>query len=476
MEYSQKKAGKPIKPKKQSTFDLVVMKKYLLLIFAFLTISFGGTAQEVLPLTLKESLSYSLQNNVNVKNAQLETLISKATVKETTATGLPQINGTYEFNYNPSIPVMFLPNEPPFGDPSIPGDVIPARFGLSYSSALGANMTQMIFDGSFFVGLRAAKTYRQLTDLDLVKTENDVIESVKKAYFGVLVNQERIRLSQANLARIDTLLNETRALNEAGFAEKIDVSRIQVQRNNTYSQLERSLTALEVSKQILKIQMGMPMEYDVELTETLLELNPREELDALLVEEGIERVEVSQLQTNLELTHLDLKNNQAQYMPTIDFVANARRSGAGNTMDAVFSKQNWFGSSLLGVSMSIPIFDGLSKSARIQKNRIQMMQLENQKFFLNENIKNEIYTAKTNLKNDLTILEVQQENLDLAQEVYDIAKIKYNEGVGSNLEVVEADAALIEAEINYLSALYDGLVAKVDLEKALGLLKINNLN
>ncbi|WP_035464074.1 TolC family protein [Algoriphagus vanfongensis] len=452
------------------------MKNYLLLVFAFLSMVVAGNAQETLPLTLQEALNYSLENNVNVKNAQLETLISKATVKETTAEGLPQVNGSYEFNYNPSIPVMFLPNEPPFGDPSIPGDVIPARFGLSYSSSLGANLRQMIFDGSFFVGLRAAKTYRQLTDLDLVKTENDVIESVKKAYFGVLVNEERIRLSESNLARIDSLLEETRALNEAGFAEKIDVSRIQVQRNNTYSQLERSLTALEVSKQVLKLQMGLPMEYDVELVETLLELNPIDEINALMVDEGIERVEVSQLETNLELTRLDLKNNHAQYMPSIDFVANAQRSGAGNTMDAVFNSDNWFGSSLLGVSMSIPIFDGLSKSARIQKNRIQLQQLENQRFFLNESIKNEVFTAKTNLKNDLNILRVQQENLDLAQEVYDMAKIKYNEGVGSNLEVTEANADLIEAEINYLSALYDGLVAKVDLEKALGLLKTNNLN
>ncbi|HCH43339.1 MAG TPA: hypothetical protein DEV63_02870 [Algoriphagus sp.] len=449
------------------------MKKYLLILLCLSLPVLHGNAQEIVRLTLEEALSYSLENNVNVKNAKLETLISKATVKETTATGLPQINGNFDLNYNPAIPIVFLPNEPPFGDPNVPGDVIPARFGVSYQSNLGVNMTQMIFDGSFFVGLRAAKTYKQLTDLDLVKTKVDVIESVKKAYFGVLVNEERIRLSRANLARIDTLLSETRALNEAGFAEKIDVSRIQVQRNNTATQLERSLTALEISEQILKLQMGLPMEYDLELGESLSQLNPIEEINALLEEEGMERVEVSQLQTNLELVQLDLKNNQSQYMPKIDFIANAQRAGAGNTFNTVFDKQNWFGSSLLGVSMKVPIFDGLSKSARIQKNRLQMMQLENQKFFLQESIKNEVYTAKTNLKNDLNILEIQRENLELAREVYDISKIKYNEGVGSNLEVVEADAALIEAEINYLTALYDGLVAKVDLEKALGILSTN---
>ncbi|MGM0944365.1 MAG: TolC family protein [Bacteroidota bacterium] len=446
------------------------MKKNLFAIWLFLSLPFAAMAQEQVLLTLEEALAISLENNVDVKNAKLETLISKATVKETTASGLPQITGTFDLNYNPAIPVVFLPNEPPFGDPSIPSDVIPARFGVSYQSSLGANVRQMIFDGSFFVGLRAAKTYKQLTDYDLEKTEIDVIESVKKAYYGVLVNEERIRLAQANLSRIDTLLNETRALNEAGFVEKIDVSRIQVQRNNSYTQLERSRAALEISNQILKLQIGLPQEYDLVLTEELKDLNTLREVVDLLNDPGSDRIEVKQLSTNIELVGLDLKNNQSQYMPTIDLVGNILRAGAGNDLSSVYNKQNWFGSSLIGVSMSIPIFDGLAKSARIQKNRIQMQQLENQKYFIQESIKNEVFSAKTNLKNDLAILQVQEENLELAREVFDMSRIKYTEGVGSNLEVVEADAALIEAEINFLSALYDGLVSKVDLEKALGIL------
>lgn len=452
------------------------MKKYLLGAFAFWLSFSAAKAQQVAELTMKEALEYALENNPTTKNARLELLISKATVKETTAQGLPQVTGSYNLDYNPKIPVVFLPNQPPFGDPTNPSDVLPARFGVSYSSGLGVNVTQMIFDGSFFVGLRAAKTLQELTGKDLQKAENDVVENVKKAYFGVLVNQERIRLAVANMARIDTLLKETKALNEAGFAEKIDVSRIQVQRNNIYTQVQRSQTALEISKQILKVQMGMPLEYDLVLAESLRDLNKEEDLARLLVEEGAERIEIQQISTQLELTGLDLKNNHAQYMPKINLVGNARRSGAGNEWGTVFSSDNWFGSSLIGVSMSVPIFDGFAKAARIQKNRVQINQLENQRLFLKESFKNELYTAKANLKNDLSILDVQEENLKLAQEVFQIARIKYNEGIGSNLEVVEADASLIEAEINYLGALYDGLISKVNLQKALGLLKTDLTN
>lgn len=446
------------------------MKKYLLLlVFVGLSAS-QAAAQQLVELKLSDAITYALENNPNAKNARLQLLISKATIKETTSLGLPQINGSYNLDYNPKIPVVFLPNQPPFGDPSNPSDVIPARFGVSYSSGLGVNVSQMIFDGSFFVGLRAAKTLLDLTNKDLKKAEIDVVENVKKSYLGVLVNQQRIRLAEANLARIDTLLKETSALHEAGFVERVDVSRVQVQRNNTYTQGQRSLTALDVSMQILKLQMGLPMDYEVLLTESLEELSPKEEALILLGEEGDERVELEQLSTQLTLAGLDLKNNHSQYMPKINFVGNARRSGAGNELTTVFNSDNWFGSSLVGLSMSVPIFDGFFKAARIQKNRVQINQLENQRSFLKESFVNELYTAKANLRNDLRILDVQQENLALATEVYQIARIKYKEGVGSNLEVVEADAALIQAEINYLGAIYDGLISKVNLEKALGLL------
>lgn len=450
-----------------------VMKNYLLILFTFFLSVSGLSAQEVVALNLRESLTYALENNVNAKNARLEMLISKATVKETTATGLPQITGAVNLNYNPTIPVVFLPNQPPFGDPTNPSDVIPARFGVSFQSGVAVNVTQMILDGSFFVGLKAAKTYQALTQLDVVKAENDIIENVKKAFFGVLVNQERIRLASANLSRIDSLLSETKSIFDAGFAEKIDVSRIQVQRNNTYTQLERSKTAYEISKQLLKLQMGLPPYYDINITETLGELNPEEELVGMLTMEGISRIEIDQLNTNMELTNLDLKYNKAQYMPTIDATGYIQRTGAGKTIENVYDSKNWFSSSLIGVRMEVPIFDGLAKSARIQKNRLQLNQLENQKIFLDDNIALEVYQARTSLKNDLNILDVQRENMALAQEVFDMAKIKYTEGVGSNFEVVEADASLIEAEINFLGALYDGLIAKVDLEKALGILRTN---
>ncbi|WP_370691927.1 TolC family protein [Rhodonellum sp.] len=439
----------------------------ILLGLIFISPSYG---QEVLVLTLEESVKYAIENNVDAKNAQLEVMASKGIIGENLAKGLPQITGNFDFTHNMLIPVVFLPNAGPFADPNIDSDVVPARFGVDFQSALGVRLEQMIFDGSYFVGLKAAKTLKMLTEFDKEKTENDIIEGVKKAYYSVLVNDERRKLVEANLGRLETLLHDTEALFEAGFVEKIDVSRIKVQRNNLNTELDKVVTGTAISVEMLKLQMGLPMNSTIEISEKLSDLNEKAEIASLLENDGYRRVEIDQLNTNLVLANLDLKNNQVQYMPKINGFLTYQRSGASLDFNSLWQSNNWFSVSTVGVNMSIPIFDGFSKSNKIKQNRVQIQQLENQKEFVESNIDIERFQAKANLNNSLKALSVQDENRQLALEVFQMAKIKYEEGVGSNLEVVEADSALKEAESNYFSALFDALISRVDLEKALGIL------
>jgi outer membrane protein len=444
------------------------------LFFSALFLSLPIYPQQRLLLTLEESIQYALENNADAKNAQLETMAAKALITERRAQGLPQISANMDFTYNAIIPLVFFPSEggliPP--DPSNPpaSDVIGVRFGVNYSSILAVRVNQMIFDGSYFVGLKAASTYKLMTEFDNEKSKIDVKESIKKSYFTVLVNEERRQIVEANLGRLDTLIKETQALFEAGFAEKIDVSRLKVQRNNLQTEMDKITTAEIVSVELLKLQMGLPLEYEIQLTESLRELNPQAEIAELLSYEGGRRVELDRLKTNIDLIGLDLKYNQSQYIPTIDFFGTYQRNAAAQTQGAIWEKDRWVTGSFIGLSLSIPIFDGLTKSAKIQQNRVQIKQLENQKHFLEENIEIEKIQSRTNLQNSLKSLAVQGENRELAMEVFRMAKIKFDEGVGSNLEVVEANSALKEAESNYFAALYDALIAKVDLEKALGLL------
>jgi outer membrane protein len=444
------------------------MVKYL---FVGLLILSGGEifAQETIELSLEESILYSLENNVEAKNAFLETVAAKAVIGERRSEGLPQINGNISANHNVVVPISPFPAI--FFDPEAPADeFIGVRFAPAYTANMSATVTQMIFNGSYFIGLRAAKTYRQLAEFDRQFTEIEVVENVKKAYYAVMVNQEREALVGANLNRVESLLNETQVLFEEGFAEKIDVSRIKVQYNNLKTESERARTATEVSKQLLKLQMGLPIQYEVRLTDRLTVMENDLEIELLLQEEGQRRIELDQVQTTYDLAKLDLRNTQILYLPRLDANYMHQRNTFGQSLGSIFSNE-WFTGAVLGVTLQIPIFDGLQKSYQVQQNRVQMKQLENQKEFLQENIEYQRIQAKANLKNSLNTLEVQRENRELAEEVFNIARIKFQEGVGSNLEVVDADAALKEAETNYYSALFDALIAKVDLEKALGILK-----
>ncbi len=431
---------------------------------------FSTQAQQVVELSLEESLRYALENNVDAKNAQLETLIAKATVVERRSEGLPQINANVDLTYNAAIPVVFVPNEGPFADPRVELDVLPLRFGVPLSSSVAIQATQMIFDGSYFVGLQAAKTYKMLTEYDRLKTEIDVKEGVKKAYYSVLVNDQRRQLIEANLERLEVLLRETTELYESGFAEKLDVSRVKVQRNNIKTELDKVYAATMISVELFKLQIGLPGNQEVYLTESLEDLNNRLDVEELMGMDGQRRVEIDQIDTNLDLVRLDLKNNQVQYIPRISAFATYQRNAASERLGDILQTNRWFTGAFIGGSLSIPIFDGLAKSARIQQNRVQIRQLENQSLFIDQNIELEKFQSKANLQNSLSALAVQEENMELALEVFEMTKIKYQEGVGSNLEVVEADSALKEAETNYFSALYDALIAKVELEKALGIL------
>ena len=330
----------------------------------------------------------------------------------------------------------------------------------------------MIFDGSYFVGTKTRpRPSKKLSEKDYIKSRQDVTEQITKAYYTVLVTQVALDLIDNNYQRLDTLLTETTLMYENGFAEKIDVNRIQVEFNNTETQKTRASRNLEQAYNILKFQMGMPLSQSIELAETI------EDIDFNVVEYNLadftyrDRIEVSQLEVTRALAELDLKNNKVKYLPSVDAFANLGALTATNTRGEVTDfGDNWLDYGYFGFRLNLPIFDGLRKSYLIQQNRIQLAQIDNDMRYLKYSIDLEQEQAKRDFANSLENLRAQEENMQLALEVYQTTNIKYQEGIGSNLEVVDAETSYKDAQSNYFNALYDVLIAKVDMEKALGIL------
>ena len=440
----------------------------------------AGIVQAQSAYDLQQRIDYALKNNVNVINAGLDQQMADAQVRQTMADGLPQINGNIDLAYNFKVPTSFLPAiliPEEFRDPSTPPDgFVPVNFSTKYTGAANISAQQMIFNGSYFVGLQAARTFTQLSYKKKIQTEIEVIEVVTKAYYNLLIMKEREELVDRNYARLDSLLNETQIMFDNGFAEKIDINRVKVQFNNISVQKQNFDNMLALSNDLLKFQMGMPLSAELQVTGTINDIDFRGIEEQIANEFNYDdRIEYQQLETNRDLVDLDIKNTRVQYLPRFDAYGTlGATSGAQSTSELFDVQDNWFELGVVGLKMNLPIFDGFRKSNMIQQKKIQRQQIDNSFEQMKNAIDLEIRQGITSYESAVDNMVVQKENMELAEEVYRVAKIKYEEGVGSNIEITNADADYKEAQTNYYDALYAALVAKVDLEKAYGKLRTDN--
>lgn len=450
--------------------------KPILLLGSFL-IALTASGQEKVDniFTLQQCLDFAYEHNENIIIANLEIDISKAKTGEYLSAGFPQVDATASVNKNFILRRTWI--DASNFNPSAPeGELIQLEFGTPYDAEYGIGLSQMIFNGSYFVGVKASKTYQELSRKDHIKSKIDVTESVTKAYYSVLVNRMLLETVDANFQRLDSLVRETSIMQENGFVELLDLNRTKVEYNNIKTQKTNSERAVEISVELLKFQMGMPVEHKLDIAEKLsdLEFNFEEELE--MNYSYSRRIEHSRLETQKLLGEMEMKNNKSQYLPNIDLIASwGMNAGVKDfsTLGEFGNDKVWTNYTLAGLSFKLPIFDGLYKAKKIQQNKIKLQQLEYQRFMLENSIQMEVNQMRKTMIMNLDLLRNQEENKQLAESVYNQTKIKYQEGVGTNLEVIDADNAFKQAQSNYLNALYDALIAHVDYQKALGILKID---
>ena len=450
--------------------------KPTIFIILFLIASLAvGQQDAVNRFSLQQCLAYAIKNNENVIVANLEMESAKAKTGEYISQGLPQVDVSAALNKNFIIRRTFLPANQ--FDPSAPEDqVIELAFGTPYTSEMGLNINQMLFNGSYFVGVKASKIYQQLSMKDHIKSKIDVAEAVTKAYYTVLVNKLTYETIESNYQRLDSLLRETEIMYKNGFAEQLAYNRTKVEFNNISTSKENALRAIEISTSLLKFQMGMPMSEKLDITDHLsdLQFNMKEELQ--MDYNFQRRIEYSKLETNKLLAEMDMKNNKSQYLPKLDLFfswgINAGVREFGDLGD-ITNRMVWPDYQLAGLSFSMPIFDGLYKNKLVQQNKIKIKQIEFQRKMLENSIQMEVDQYRKTLMNNLDQLSNQEENVKLAESVFSQSKIKYQEGVGSNLEVIDSDNAFKQAQSNYFNSLYDALISHVDYQKALGIIKID---
>ncbi|RAK01889.1 outer membrane protein TolC [Larkinella arboricola] len=455
---------------------LLPNKPFLLLL---LTGLLGSVmAQTPRDFSLNDAIHFATQQNINVKNTQLDALSAEARIREVKGLALPQVNVGASATYNAIIQKFIFPaggfgapvDSTATGGASSGDDVTAIPFGVKYQGSVAANVNQLIFDASYKIGLRAAATYRELAQKNITASKITVAEQVAKAYYGVLVSEERLKLLDINISRVDTLLRETRAMNTQGFVEKIDIDRLEVQLNNLKTDRQNVKNLVDLSYNLLKFQMGLPINAPIQLTDRI-EAYSQQDLERAAVLDSAfdygQRIEFSTLQTQITLADLDYQSIGKQYYPRLTAAATyGHNNGRNNFMD--FWTTQWFNSAAITLNLNVPIFDGFQKRYAAQQRKIAIDKARQTGELLKNSIDLQIRQATVTLTNNLQTLQSQKRNMDLAQEIVRVTRIKYKEGVGSNIEVLNAETSFREAQTNYFSALLDYMITKVDLDKALG--------
>ena len=425
----------------------------------------GDTATKA--FTLQAAIDYALAHNYTYLNADNDTKINSYKKKEIAAQYMPQINGTVDLRDNLVLPTQLVPGQF-FGYPA--GSYLPAKFGVSYNVTATANVSQLIFSTNYIMGVQSAKEMINLSQKSQLRSKVETAQNVSKAYYGVLVNRERIKILDLNIDRLKLLKDNTVALNQNGFAEKIDVDRLEVNYNNLLTEKEKTMRLVELSEVMLKFQMGYELKKPIQLTDDMSKIESGEDAKSISADniDITKRPEYMALQSQQKLNELDIKRNKLSYIPTLAGYGIFAEQFQKQQLD--FNSKNWFPYAFIGATLNFTIFDGLQQNWRMQQSRVNLMKTQNSFSLLKQSIDLEIQTATVNYKNALVSLQTQKKNIALARNVYDVTKKKYEQGIGSSLDMNTTENDLHTAETNYYNSLYDLIIAKIDYQKATGTL------
>ena len=444
-----------------------------------------SSAQQVHQLSVAQSVDYAMKNSAQVKNALIGIQIQHQTNREITANAYPQLNGGITINYFPKVPVQSFPNfiaaatygvlesegvKDGSGAPIIsPGDFgfIQAQFGTKFTGNAGVDLTQLLFDGQVFIGLQARSAAMDFARKSAEVTQEQIKANIYKVYYQIAVGRTQLGTFDANIQRLEKLLNDTREIYKNGFAEKLDVSKVDVSLTNLRTERARIENQLATGILGLKMLMGMPARDSLILTDSITDADVKEDiLEASYT--FADRKEIQQLEIAKKLGEFNLRRYKLTKVPTVAAFGSYSKNAQRNKFNFFNFNEEWFTTALVGLKISVPIFDGFARDARIKRARLELDQTVNNLSNMQLVIDNEVETARLNMRNAILSMDLQKRNMVLAEEIYNQTKKKYEQGLGSNLEITNAETELRIAQTNYYNSLYDAIIARVDFRSATG--------
>ncbi|MFC0603742.1 TolC family protein [Winogradskyella pulchriflava] len=448
------------------------MRKTLILITSLIITSIGFSQEKPTSLSLQEAIDYALQNNRSAINAARDIDAAKQQKWETTATGLPQLSAKVDYQNFLKQQVQVIPAEFFGGQP---GEFAEVTFGTKQNMTAFATLNQKIFDGSYIVGLQSAKVFLEISKNAKVKTDLEVRKAVIEAYGNVLLAEESIKIFERNIEVLDKNLFETQKIYENGLGEEESVEQLQITLSGVKSNLNNVERLKTLAYQMLNITLGLDVYNNLVLTDSLesltdqnislsmleVEANPESTIDYLIAE------------NDTESKSLLLKLEKSKALPTLNAFINGGYSAFSNKFTFANSNQDWFGSSLVGVSLDIPIFSSGMRSASTQRAQINYEKAKTELTETEQRIKLQIESAKSDYQFAIEDYQNKKENLALAERIERKNQTKFFEGIGSSFELRQAQTQLYTAQQELLQAMLDVINSKTALETVLNNTTLN---
>lgn len=445
------------------------------LLFSVSLWSQEGEPDESYAFTLEEAILFGINNNYSSRISGKE--IDKALKQkwEIIAQGLPQISGNVDYQNYLKQPVTLLPAEIT-GGPA--GTFIPVRFGTKQNLNGTATWNQLIFDGSYIVGVQSAQTLLQISKNAKTKTDQEVKSAIINAYGNVLLAEESVEILEKNVSSLEKNFSDTQQIFESGLAEEEDVEQLQITLLGLKNNLNRSRRMRDISYEMLSHMLGLPIDTDLTLIDDLEEL-AFEYFDLALLEKDVpveDNIDYRIAQNQAESAQIFVKLEQAKALPSLTGFVNYGFQGFSEDFTFFSSDQEYFTQSVVGVSLNIPIFSSGLRGARTQQKKIEYEQALLQLEEIENNVKLEINSAKNEYEFSLENYEAQKQNLVLAERIENKNQIKFFEGIATSFELSEAQRQLYAAQQDLLQSMLEVITTKVNLENLLDTTRFTDEN
>ena len=443
------------------------MKHYLTWVILIATLGLLSAQNE--SFTLQEAINYALTNNTDIKIGQNNIKDAEQQIIERRASGLPQLNGTVSYNHFAVLPVTVLPEQfaldPSTGKPN-PNFDRNVKFGVKNNLTGTLSLSTLLFDGSYLVGLQAARDYKTYVNKELASKQYDIKNQVIMAYLPALLIDLGVETLDKNIANLQKLSNETKEIFKQGFAEQLDIDRLELSLSNLKSEKDNLLRQKLSALNYLKFVMNYPVSKNLEIGDNIASFESQASDAALSGKIAYEsRPEYDVIKKGLDLNELNVKLNKAGYLPSLSAFANYQYIIQG---DKLFSGAYSSPAFILGGKLNVPIFDSFMKKAKISRAKIQTLNFLEQKNVFERSVDLEVSNARNNFNNANERLANQKKNIALAEKIYETTQTKYKNGLGSSLEITQAEQSLYATQQQYNQALYDVIVANFNLNKAIG--------